>query len=222
MASGIEISAAVEGLVDEAVVRRLIAHVGATPGPVYGKQGKPFLRQRVTGYNDAAQRMPWIVLVALDHDEECAPPLRNAWLAHPAPLLCFRVAVREVETWLLADAQRLAAFLGVSRARVPADPERLDEPKTTMVNLARSSRRRAIQEDMVPREGSGRQVGPAYSSRLIEFVSSSWQPDVAARRSDSLLRAIDCLKRLARAAMITSGTAKTRARSPLPDGRGPR
>jgi hypothetical protein len=31
------ISAAVEGLVDEAVARRLIAHAGAGAGPVYGK-----------------------------------------------------------------------------------------------------------------------------------------------------------------------------------------
>jgi hypothetical protein len=198
MANGIEISAAVEGIVDEAVVRTLITHAGGKQGPVYGKQGKPFLRQRIAGYNNAAQRMPWIVLVDLDRDQECAPPLRNAWLAQPpAAHLCFRVAVREVEAWLIADAERLAAFLGVPRNRVPADPERLDEPKTTMVNLARSSRRRAIQEDMVPREGSGRQVGPAYSSRLIEFVSSLWRPDVAAGRSDSLRRAIDCLKLLA-------------------------
>ena len=197
MAGGTVISAAVEGIVDEAVVRKLIAHTGATPGAVYGKQGKASLRQKIAGYNNAAQRMPWIVLVDLDHDDDCAPSLRNAWLSRPAPYLCFRVAVCEVEAWLLADAGQLAGFLSVARSRLPPNPERLTDPKTTMVNLARSSRRRAVQEDMVPRKGSGRQVGPAYSSRLIEFVSSSWQPDVAARRSDSLRRAIKCLKRLA-------------------------
>lgn len=53
---GIEISAAVEGLVDEAVARRLIIHAGARPGPVYGRQGKPFLRQKIAGYNNAARR----------------------------------------------------------------------------------------------------------------------------------------------------------------------
>jgi hypothetical protein len=200
VANGVVISAAVEGLLDEAVVRALIAHAGATPGPVYGKQGKSSLRQKITGYNNAAKRTPWIILVDLDRDDDCAPPLRNTWLAQPAPYLCFRVAVRAVEAWLLADAARLAAFLGVPQSRVPSDPEGLEEPKATMVNLARSSRRRAIREDMVPREGGGRRVGPAYSSRLNEFVSSSWRPEVAARRSDSLRRAIDCLQRLARAA----------------------
>ena len=200
MANGIVISAAVEGLVDEAVVRKLIAHAGAAPGSVYGRQGKSLLRQRIAGYNNAARRTPWIVLVDLDRDEDCAPPLRNAWLPHPAPRLCFRVAVREVEAWLLADAERLAAFLGVARKKIPADPEGLDDPKTAMLNLARSSHRKAIREDMAPRQGGGRQVGPAYSSRLIEFVSSSWRLDVAAQRCGSLQRAIDCLRRLARPA----------------------
>jgi hypothetical protein len=198
MAGGTVISAAVEGIVDEAVVRKLIAHAEATPGDVYGKQGKSFLRQKIAGYNNAAQRMPWIVLVDLDSDDDCAPPLRNAWLRllQPAPYLCFRVAVREVEAWLLADAERLAGFLGVARSRLPPDPERLADPKTTMVNLARASRRRDIREDMVPRPGSGRQVGPAYSSRLIEFASADWRPDVAADRADSLMRAMRCVERL--------------------------
>lgn len=200
MADGIVISAAVEGIVDEAVVRKLITHADATPGDVYGKQGKSFLRQKIAGYNNAAKRMPWLVLVDLDSEEECAPPLRSAWLPQPAPYLCFRVAVREVEAWLLADAERLAGFLSVARSRLPADPERLGDPKATMINLARVSRRRDIREDMVPRPESGRQVGPAYSSRLIEFASGDWRPDVAADRADSLKRAMRCLKRLIRGA----------------------
>ena len=200
MAGGTVISAAVEGIVDEAVVRKLIAHAEATPGDVYGKQGKSFLRQRIAGYNNAAEHAPWLVLVDLDNDEHCASPLRSAWLLQPAPYLCFRVAVREVEAWLLADTEHLAGFLGVARSRLPRDPERLANPKTTMVDLARASRRRDIREDMVPRPGSGRQIGPAYSSRLIEFASADWRPDVAAGRADSLMRAMRCLERLVRGA----------------------
>jgi len=107
MAHGTVISAAVEGIVDEAVVRTVIAHAGAAVGDVYGKQGKEYLRQKLAGYNNAARRSPWIVLVNLDREEECAPPLLNAWLAQPARHLCFRVAVREVEAWLMADVERL-------------------------------------------------------------------------------------------------------------------
>jgi len=83
------ITAAVEGNVDEAVVWRLIEHVGGTPGPVYGRNGKNHLRQRVSNYNQAARLSPWIILVDLDHDAECAPPLRGEWLAEPVTLHVF-------------------------------------------------------------------------------------------------------------------------------------
>ena len=189
------VSAAVEGIVDEAVARKLITEAGGRPGTIYGKNGKAFLRRHIDGYNNAARHLPWMVLVDLDRDAECAPPFSEEWVHDPAPYLCFRVAVREVEAWLIADAESLAAFLSVARSRIPADPERLQEPKTEMVNFARHSRRREIWEDMVPREGSGRSVGPAYASRLIEYVETRWRPEVATKRADSLRRAIMCLKR---------------------------
>ncbi|HWP60972.1 MAG TPA: hypothetical protein VNL14_23955 [Candidatus Acidoferrales bacterium] len=199
------ISAAVEGPTDEAVAVRLIHHVGAEAGVVYGKQGKPHLRERVSGYNRAARHAPWLVLVDLDRDADCAPPLRTAWLPDPAPRLCFRVAVRAIEAWLLADAETIADFLGVARSKVPALPETLDHPRTALVNLARTSRRKDIRQDMAPREGSGRPVGPAYTSRLIEYAGKHWRPTEAAKRADSLARAIRCLRWLARLSQFEQG-----------------
>lgn len=196
MSDGTIVSAAVEGIVDEVVVRKLILHAGGMAGDVYGKQGKAFLRRRMPGYNNAARHAPWIILLDLDDDAECAPPLRKTWLPDPAPHLCFRVAVRAIEAWLLADREKLAEFIGVAKSKLRYDPEALDNPKATMVDLARKSRRRDIQADMVPRLGSGRSVGPAYASRLIEFTERHWRPHVAARHADSLMRAIRCLWRL--------------------------
>lgn len=115
---------------------------------------------------------------------------------NPAPNLCFRVAIREVEAWLLADGETLARFLGVAEGSVPSDPESLVRPKEAMLRLGRRSRKSAIRKDMVPRRDSGRAVGPAYTSRLIEFASTQWRPAVAAERSNSLKRAIRCLQRL--------------------------
>ena len=190
------ITAAVEGIIDEAVAAKLISHVGGKIGPVYGKQGKPYLRQQLSRYNNAARHAPWFMLIDLDLDADCAPPICRAWLGNPNLLACFRVAVRETEAWLLADPQSLAQFLSVSSARIPAQPESLNDPKMEMVNLARNSRRKAIREDMVPRVGSGRSVGPAYSSRVIEYIVKSWRPDVAATHADSLARTIRALRRL--------------------------
>ena len=189
------IAAAVEGVTDEAVVKRLIDHAGGHVGDIYGKKGKDHLRKGITGYNNAACYASWIVLVDLD-SESCAAQLRGTWLPAPAPLLCFRVAVREVEAWLMADSETLADYLGVSCSRISNAPEELPHPKDAMVNLARHSRRGNIRRDMVPRTGSGRRVGPVYPGRLIEYAATTWRPKVAAQHSDSLRRAICCLRRL--------------------------
>jgi len=187
------ITAAVEGLVDEAVVRMLVQHVGGQVHRVYGRNGKAHLRQRIRAYNQAANISPWVVLVDLNGDADCPPPLVTQWLPHPSPQMCFRVAVRAVESWLLADRERISQFLGVRIERVPHAPELIEDPKVLMVQLASWSRRRDIREDMVPRPGSGRRTGPAYSSRLIEFAENHWRPRISARSSDSLRR---CLRRL--------------------------
>lgn len=198
MPNGIVISGAVEGLVDEAILKRLVEDSGAEPGPVHGKHGKAHLRRHIGGYNNAARFSRWMVLVDLDTDD-CAPIVVAEWLPHLAPHMCFRVAVREVEAWLIADRDRLGMFLGVRAASIPGDSERITDPKRAMVELARQSRRRQIREDMVPRPGSGREVGQAYTSRLIEFASNrraGWRPQVAAQASDSLARCIERLRLL--------------------------
>lgn len=193
------VSAAVEGSVDEVLVKRLISEAGGIPGEVYGKNGKLPLRARINAYNSAARYRPWVILVDLNHEADCAPDLCRAWLPRRSPKLCFRVAVREVEAWLLADREQIANFLSITKSRVPVNPESEENPKQVMVNLAARSRRRNIREDMAPRPGSRRDVGPAYTSRLIEFISASeggWRPDVASTYSQSLKRCIECLRRL--------------------------
>jgi len=186
--------AAVEGVLDEVVLRRLLADVGARPAAVYGKQGKQRLRERIGDYNNASRHGRWVVIVDLDTDDECAPSLRRHWLARPAPGMCFRVAVHEIESWLLADRAAFSRFMGIPLVRVPLRPDGEKDPKRAIVDLARASRYGAISEDMVPRPGACRDVGPAYTSRLAEFAGANWRPDEAARNSDSLAR---CIRRLA-------------------------
>ncbi|MCC6627935.1 MAG: hypothetical protein IT340_11100, partial [Chloroflexi bacterium] len=169
------VNGAVEGPVDEAVARRLLVHVGASPGTIYGKNGKQHVLDRLAGFNNAARLAPWLVLVDLDTDAVCAPTARALWLPQPAPSMCFRIAVREIEAWLLADRERLAQFLGIPLGRMPSQPEAIPDPKRTPVDLARRSRRRDIVQDLVPRPTSGRTVGPAYTSRLIEYVTDTKQ-----------------------------------------------
>jgi len=200
MAAPVVLTAAVEGLVDEVLLKRICSSVGASVGQVYGRYGKSYILTKLHGYNHSAQFRHWVVLVDLDDDGACVPEVLTRWLPTPSRLMRLRVAVRELESWLLADTERIAKFLGVSVAEIPADPDSVPDPKRLMVQLARSSRRRAIREDMVPNIGSGQQAGPAYTSRMIEFiqsVESGWRPDVAAGNSDSLRRCISAISNLA-------------------------
>ncbi len=195
----IVISCVVEGLVDESILRALLDYSGLKPGGIYGKGGKSFLRQKIQAYNQAAFYSPWIILVDLNHDAECAPDFRRMLCPNPAPGMFFRIAVREVEAWLLGDQEHMAAFLSVASSKIPQNPEMLDDPKQFIIELAGISPRREIREDMVPRPGSGRKIGPAYTSRLIEFATNrrlGWRPEVAARNSDSLRRFLHRLQSL--------------------------
>ena len=47
----------------------------------------------------------------------------------PSALMCFRIAVRELEAWLLADWDTLAEYLMVSRDLFTVRPKDLENPK---------------------------------------------------------------------------------------------
>ena len=191
-----DISGAVEGISDEAVLRRVVIDSGAVVHRVQVQRGKANLRRALPGYNSAAQGDPWLVVVDLDQDFDCAAALVTDWLPAPSAYMRFRVAVREIEAWLLADRERFTSFFSVPASAVPDQPDELPNPKSTLLAAVTRSRRKAIRVDMVPRPGSGRQVGAAYTSRLIEFASDGdqgWRPNVAAQRSPSLS---SCLTRL--------------------------
>jgi hypothetical protein len=146
------------------------------------------------GYNNAARYRHWAVVVDLDNDYPCAGAALPNWLSAPAPLMCFRIAVRELEAWLLADREGISEFLGIQGELITENPDELSNPKLALIDLARHSRSRAIREDMVPDLAAGQSVGPAYTSRIIEFIGRNWRPDVAAQRSPSLQHCIAALR----------------------------
>jgi hypothetical protein len=188
----LNITIAVEGDLDERIAVRLVEEAGGVVHLVHGKLGKPWLQKQIGGYRHAARHARWFVLVDLDRDS-CAPALRDEWgVDGGVKGLCFRVAVRSVESWLLADRERLARFLGVARTRIPLDPDGLSDAKQTLINAARRSTRGTIRDAIVP--GPNARVGRLYTSTLGRFVDEHWDPVRAAESSPSLAR---CRTRLA-------------------------
>ncbi len=189
----IPVNLAVEDQLSEAVVRKILASTerGYAIGTVYGRGGFGYLRSTAHGWNRAAAGIPFILLTDLDQ-YPCPRALIGDWLRVPRHHnLLIRVAVREVESWLLADRSNFADFLAVARKRVPEDVDGLADPKAALISLARMSRLRDIRERIAPKPGSTARVGPDYNGCLIEFVVSGWDIDAAAEGSPSLARTVD-------------------------------
>lgn len=193
------ITLAVEGVTDEAVVRRLLADAGLQTGPVYRRSGKHSLDPQLAGYNSAARFSRWLVLRDLDDDAPCAPALTARLLPRPTSLMRLQIAVHAVEAWLMGDPESLGAFLGVGRGKVPPRPEVVVDPKKALIDLARHSRRRAVREEIPPPLGSRARVGPGYAAALIEYATAEWRPAVAAVNCESLARLRRYLSRIPKA-----------------------
>lgn len=178
----IPINLAVEDPLSEAVLRTILHQSNRRyiVGNCYSKHGFGYLKKNIKGFNNAAQGTPYIVLTDLDR-AECPQELIQEWLPYTKhPNLLFRIAVREVEAWLLADSDSFAKFLGVSQ---------------TLINIARKSRNRELHEAIVPRSNSTAKVGRDYNGQLIYFVNNYWQMEVAKLCSPSLQRAINAISK---------------------------
>jgi hypothetical protein len=109
------------------------------------------------------------------------------------PKLTVRVAERMLESWLLADVEGFAGWLGIPQNRVPARPDELDHAKRELVGLARRSKRVRLKADLVPEQGSSGLVGKGYAEAVTRYIGERWRPDRARRRSPSLDRAMKAL-----------------------------
>ncbi len=195
--SPINVSLIAEGPLDEQVLRRLIVqsapHLQA--GVCYGKKGRDWMNINLAKYNQAAQAWPFVSLADLEKDE-CPPALLQLWFPQGIHTnMRPRIAVRMVESWLLADREALSQFLGISEHHIPHIPEEESNPKQVMVNLARRSRYRIIKEDMVPPPNSAGSVGKNYRGQLEKFVVEKWQAERAQVNAPSLQSAINALKK---------------------------
>lgn len=192
-----------EGPTDTAVASRLIQEAGAILGNDYTTsrrgRGKTSLDRRLPGFNHLARQGQVILALRdLDHDSPCAASLRPTLVPNPAPRLCLRIAVRSIETWLLADREEFARAIGVPTSRVSDAPETLDRPKDHIVDLARLSRHGTLRRRLVPEPDSGLRQGPELGTWLSEFALNGWNPTRASEsgRSPSLTKALNRLRQV--------------------------
>jgi hypothetical protein len=183
------VAVVVEGDTDIPYARKLLASAGLEIGATIDSGGKHELDAQLAAYNRAASGFPWFVLRDLDADAKCAPSFLTKLQWSSSRWMCFRLAVREIESWILADAEGVSDFFSVRPSAIPSEPDLETDPTRTLVNLCRKSRRGPIRNGMAPKPGMSVSVGPLYEALIIEFGECVWNLDRACKRSDSLLRA---------------------------------
>lgn len=186
-----------EDTLSSAVIERLItfSKVPIAIQRKLGGKGCGYIRSRIVDFQKAAQYQPFFILLDSDKDK-CALKLLNS-LVPPRRRhrhCLFRIAVREVEAWLLADSKGTSNFLGISERLVNKTPESLDDAKGHLIDLARRSRIRKLKEGLIPDLRTTAVVGPEYNQILSSFVKGNWNVRAAAKRSESLRRALSAIE----------------------------
>jgi hypothetical protein len=171
---------------------------GYTPQRLHARRAGGFgeIKGNLEKYLNLAIREPVVLITDLDR-YQCAPSLVAEWFGEHelSNFLCFRVAVREIESWLMADRTNFASYLGVSEAKVPREIESENDPKARLISIAKHARK-DIRDEIVRRSSIGFAQALGYNDALSTFVDSNWNIDAAAEQSNSLRRAIDGLSRL--------------------------
>lgn len=192
------VSLLVEGLTDEIVLRQIIArYTSLSILTCYGKKGNAYIRNRIHSFQRVASRqLPIICLIDLDQENCAVTCVRELAFEMPNENFILRVAITELESWLIADVENFSRFINAPQSRVPYPPDECPYPKEMIINLARKYSRKMLREDLVPAEGSSAKVGKAYVNQIARFVQESYNLEVAASNSPSLRRAITAIQQL--------------------------
>lgn len=186
----------VEDRLSEAVSTKILTGLGIEISQSLGLRGKGYLQRKAQNLNQTAIGFPVFMLTDQDSPSQCPPQLIQAWIKGERHAQFFlRVAVMEIESWIMADRRGFADFLSIPLNRIPADTDGIRQPKEFLLSLARLSKKAGLRQEILPPLGATSRVGPGYNSRLGEFVYSRWNVNLAASVSVSLRRTLARLRK---------------------------
>ena len=164
------------------------------------KHGSSNIKKMLPAVSNMVKSGLAVVILADLDAVTCAPEMIRKWLPTQRSKsqlpdgFIFRIAVREVESWLIADRHALASILKIPETNLSADPDSLNDPKAHLLNIIRAKGKRKMHREMLP--GRNSRIGPEYNNVLCEFISKYWNPERAAKYSSSLCRALEALKKI--------------------------
>jgi len=188
-----------EDEISETIIRTLLKESGYkfTIQNSFREGGNGYLKNNLEKFCNLAKRSPVLLLTDLDTNP-CPIYLKQKWLGKikPPENLLFRVAVKEIEAWLIADHDAIQKLLGKNITKLPADADKIDNPKKFLIDLAKKSNR-LVRDGFVQEKNAIASQGIAYNEILCKFVEKEWSPKRAAWNSESLRRTYKRIKELA-------------------------
>lgn len=188
---------AVEDKLSDAVATKILQKLGFVVAKSIVSNGYGNLKKKAEGLNqNAGKPYDIFMLTDLDSPKICPPTLIQTWIKGTLNLGFFlRVAVMEVESWVMADQRAFSEFLQIPATQIPYKTDEILDPKQTLVSLAKKSKSTSLRRDLIPgKAAKTSKVGPRYNIRLCEFVKNYWDFNRAACVSPSLKRTVDRLQ----------------------------
>lgn len=203
----------VEDVISKVVLLQLFKFVNSLSFGQYGDQantlgfqdgfplimnGNSKIKTRIPSLIQMAEEYGHYSLAFVDLDKTCcAPTLIREWVGGTPdksitlpPQFFFRVAVHEVESWIMADTKRFSSFLGIKEVNMPKDTDAEIDPKKFIFDSIHKHNKKKLGR-MLPSRGSS--IGPDYNGRMCDFVMNRWRPEKAIEKSESLKRTINAL-----------------------------
>ena len=199
----IYVYAYVEDEPTEAVLKKMIEYVNSysrnrflfcNGAPVITR-GYGNLKNTACRFIRAEKSGIWSIFVTDLDQFETVHSLCNNWFGLscfrqlPSQMI-FRIAVREVESWIIADKEGIAEFLNVAVANFTDLPDNISDPKQFIFKVIRHKCRNKKYKEMLPLRGQA--IGIEYNPQIVSFITNNWNIENAMNKSPSLKRAIQC------------------------------
>ncbi|MDR2704849.1 MAG: hypothetical protein LBC02_03635 [Planctomycetaceae bacterium] len=202
----IQFYAYVEDAPSQAVLQKIINSFNNQEMTVFCfREGFPKI---MNGFGEIKKRLPACIemgknslysISLTDLDKESCPPnlIRN-WLkienGKPIELpetTLIRVAVREIESWIMADRKKFAKYFDLTESLIPPIPDEIHDPKKEFFSLLWKKKQKKFIR-MLP--GKNSFIGPDYNEIMCDFIERHWLPVRAEENSPSLKRTMNRLR----------------------------
>ncbi|WP_353144322.1 DUF4276 family protein [Acinetobacter pragensis] len=171
----------------------------STYNPIIVTGGTGELRKKVQAFANISKIPEKATLILTDLDQcQSVESLIEEWKEGKeySDTFFIYVAVREIESWVLADADAFSQWSGIPKSKIPQNPDNEQDVKQTLLNIVKKYGSTSIKNDLLPVKGAvTSRVGIAYNSSLVSFVSNYWSIQRAKLNSPSLNNVDLCLSR---------------------------